>query len=338
MSRLMSYLRTCLCLALGLPALAALSDSAQAAAPPNLPRYYLDIQLDTDQHTAQVRQRIVWTNCCPRPTDELIFNAHSHYQLPDKEVGMTSKIFEILRMMPSESIDFEGHALDVRKVRLVGVERAEDAEELGQPRKVAYQPGESTLPPPRPLGSPAQPRELAAGGEELTFHYDEKSDTALVIPLPRPLRQGDTIALDIEFVLKLPNNYGRWGYWNGITFLTNWLPVLAYYDDKGWQPTPYVSWHQPFFNEAGLFTVRLSLPRSQLVACTAEVARDDPLPDGRRRLEFVPCYARDFVQRSLSGVHRSLWRHQNPLLGSAEERALRALYGRKRPPGTGRVQ
>ncbi len=295
MSRLMSYLRTCLCLALGLPALAALSDPAHAAAPPNLPRYYLDIQLDTEQHTAQVRQRIVWTNRCPRATDELIFNAHSHYKLPSKEEGMTAKIFEILRMMPSESMDFEGHALDVRKVRLVGLERAEDTEELGQPRKVAYQAGAENLPPPRPLAEQKQSRAPSTKSDELAFHYDEKNDTALVVPLPKPVRQGDTIVIEIEFVLKLPNIYGRWGHWNGTTFLTNWLPVLAYYDDKGWQPTPYVSWHQPFFNEAGLFTVRLSLPRGQHVACTAEVARDDPLADGRRRLEFAPCCARDFA-------------------------------------------
>jgi hypothetical protein len=298
MSGLMSYLRTCLCLVLGLPVLAALSETAQAAAPANLPRYYLDIQLDTDQHTAQVRQRIVWTNCCPRTTDELIFNAHSHYKLPDneKEVGMTAKIFEILRVMPSEALDFEGHRLDVRKVRLLGIAAAEAAEELGQPRKIAYQGDETSLPPPRPLGEQTQPRTPAPqASKDLTFHYDEKNDTALVVPLPQPIRQGDTIVVELEFVLKLPNNFGRWGHWNGITFLTNWLPVLAYYDDKGWQPTPYITWHQPFFNEAGLFTACLTLPRGQHVACTAEVARDDPMPDGRRRLQFVPCYARDFA-------------------------------------------
>jgi hypothetical protein len=295
MYRAMSYLRLCSCLALGLLALAALAASAQAATPANLPRYYLDIQLDTDQHTAVVQERIVWTNRCSRPAAELIFNAHSHYKLPDKEVGMTSKIFEILRMMPSESLDFEGHALDVRKARLIKVEPAEDGEELGQPRKIAYQSGgEETLPSPRPLGTQTQPASPARG-EGLPFRYDEKNDSALIVPLPQPVRQGETIVLDLEFVLKLPEMCGRWGHWHGITFLTNWLPVLAYYDANGWQPTPYVCWHQPFYNEAGLFTVRLTLPRGPLVACTAEVARDDPLIDGRRQLEFTPCYARDFA-------------------------------------------
>jgi hypothetical protein len=295
MYRGLSYLRLRLCFALGLLALAAFAGSAQTAPPANLPRYYLDIQLDTDAHTAVVQQRIVWTNCCSRPAAELIFNAHSHYKLPDKEVGMTAKIFEILRMMPSESLDFEGHALDVRKARLIRVEPAEDTEELGHPRKVAYQSdSDDMLPSPRLLGKPAQ-SPSPASSDGLSFRYDEKNDSALIVPLPRPLRQGETIVLDLEFVLKLPETCGRWGHWRGITFLSNWLPVLACYNAAGWQPTPYVCWHQPFYNEAALFTVRLTLPRGQLVACTAEVARDDPVIDGRRQLEFAPCYARDFA-------------------------------------------
>src|SRR5262249_46362799 len=160
-------------------------------------------QLDTDEHTALVRQRIVWTNCCARPAVDLIFNAHSHYRLPDKDVGMTAKIFEILRMMPSESLDFDGHALEVRTVRLVNLERAEDAEELGQPRKVAYQSINSQLPPPRLFDPPANGRRQPAGGvgEGLPFHYDERNDSALVVSLPRPVRRGETITLDLEFVL-----------------------------------------------------------------------------------------------------------------------------------------
>ncbi len=221
-----------------------------------------------------------------RPAEELVFNAHSHYQLPDKDVGMTAKIFEILRMMPSESLDFEGHALDVRQARLVSLAWAEDAGELGQPRKVAFQPSETVLPPPRPL---------AADKDGLPFHYQDKNDSALVVPLPRPVRQGETVTLDLEFVLKLPNVQGRWGYWRGITYLTNWLPVLACYDNTGWQPTPYVCWHQPFFNEAALFTVRLTVPADQHIACTAPVLAELDLGNGRRQLDFAPCCARDFA-------------------------------------------
>jgi hypothetical protein len=282
-----SYLRSGCPRLLALLVVAVLGWPARAAPPPSLPRYYLDIQLDTDEHTALVRQRVSWTNHLPRQATEVVFNAHSHYQLPDKDVGMTAKIFEILRMMPSESLDFEGHALDVRKVRLVKLEWVQDAEELGQPRKVSYQPGlETELPAPRAL-SPAV--------ESLPFHYQENNDSALVVPLPRPVRQSETITLDLEFVLKLPEKQGRWGHWRGITFLTNWLPVLAVYDNNGWQPTPYVCWHQPFYNDAGLFTVRLTVPGDQHVGCTAPVLTECVLANGRRQIDYAPCLARDFA-------------------------------------------
>jgi hypothetical protein len=287
MDRATSHPRTGVRFACGLLAFALLGGTARTAPPPWLPRYSLDIQLDTVQHTALVQQRIVWTNRHARQATQLVFNAHSHYQLPDKDVGMTAKIFEILRMMPSESLDFEGHALDVRKVRLVSLEWMESAEELGQPRKAAYQAGADTMLP--------APRTLMPRDEELPFHYQDDNDSALVVPLPRPVRQGETVTLDLEFELKLPNVQGRWGYWHDITFLTNWLPLLAFYDDAGWHPTPYVCWHQPFFNEAGLFTVRLTLPADQHVACTAPVLAERDLGNGRHQVDFVPCLARDFA-------------------------------------------
>jgi hypothetical protein len=290
MQRAMFNMRPGSRLALGLLGFVLLAGSVQAAPSPYLPRYYLDIQLDTAQHTAVVHQRIAWTNRHARQATELVFNAHSHYQLPDKDVGMTAKIFEILRMMPSESLDLEGHALDVRKVRLMSMEwaeNAEKAEELGQPRKVGHQPDEETVLPP--------PRTLMPLNQDLSFHYQQENDTALVVPLPRPVRQGETITLDLEFVLKLPNTQGRWGYWQGITFLTNWLPVVAFYDDKGWQPTPYICWHQPFYNEAGFFTVRLTTGLEQHIACTAPILAERDLGNGRRQVDFAPCCARDFA-------------------------------------------
>jgi hypothetical protein len=265
--------------ALGLLALIFVAGPAPAAPSPWLPHYDLNVQLDTVERRAIVRQRVVWTNTHQRQATEIVFNAHSHYRLPSKDVGMTAKIFEILRMMPNETLDEEGHALDVRKVRLLGMAWAEDAAELGQPRKVSFQENAEKMPE----------------APELSFHYRDHNDSALVVPLPRPVRQGETITLEVEFVLKLPNKQGRWGYWRNVTFLSNWLPVLAYFDDKGWQPTPYVCWHQPFFNEAGLFNVRLTVPADQHIACTAPVAAEHEVDNGCRQIDFAPCLVRDFA-------------------------------------------
>ena len=96
----------------------------------------------------------------------------------------------------------------------------------------------------------------------------------VVLLHPADPGQGEsvTIMLDIRS-MNLPQKQGRWGQWRGVTFLSNWLPVFAYYGDAPdprpgdedkprpagalWQPTPFVPWHQPFFNEAGIYHVRV---------------------------------------------------------------------------------
>jgi hypothetical protein len=227
---------------------------AAAQVPPWLPTYDLDIHLDTANHVATVRARVTWVNRHARPADELVFNNHAHYKLPDKDVGMTAKIFEIFRMMPGDTLDLQGHAGEVRAVTLLG-------------------PTAAALP----------------------TRYQDGSDTALVVVLPRPVQQGERVTVELDYVLKLPEKQGRWGHWKGVTFLSNWLPLLAFYDEGGWQPTPYVCWHQPFFNEAGVFNVRLTLPADQKVACTASVLAEAVTADGQRRVDYVPIVARDFA-------------------------------------------
>src|SRR5215831_10354952 len=70
----------------------------QAVALDTLPRYALSIDLDVDHHVAHVRQLVTWTNCARRPAHALVFNAHSHYQIPGADVGFLAKMVEILRM------------------------------------------------------------------------------------------------------------------------------------------------------------------------------------------------------------------------------------------------
>ncbi len=188
---------------------------AAAQEPPQLPRYDLDIHLDVLRQCVRVRQRVTWTNPSSRPAEEVVFNVFPHFKLPDADVGMTAKMFEILRVMPGETLDLEGRAGAVRKVELV--------KPAGEVRAVrGAQPDE--LP---------APREVATHAQELRYHYRKDNDTALVVPLPSPVGPGQAVVLDIDYFLRLPQRQGRWGQWLHVTSLANWLPVLAYYDQEG---------------------------------------------------------------------------------------------------------
>jgi hypothetical protein len=237
------------------------------------PRYDLDIHLDLECHIAKVRQRVTWINSHATPAQELVFNAHSHYRLPEKDVGFMAKMLEILRMNPGDVLDFSGPACEIK--------------------------GASLIEPPSPSGvgngSPPSGFQLTSPAPALPFHYREDNATALVVPLPRPVAHGESVSIAIDFVMHLPQKQGRWGQWMGVTFLSNWQPVLAYYDDEGWHPTPFIPWHQPFFNEAGAYNVRVTLPADQNIACTGSILRVDPLAKGMKQVTIAVSCARDFA-------------------------------------------
>ena len=83
---------------------------AAADAPPWLPRYDLDAKVDVANHQVRVRQRVAWTNRHQRPAHEIVFNVHSHYDVPARDVGLLAKTLEMLRLDPGEALNFSGPA------------------------------------------------------------------------------------------------------------------------------------------------------------------------------------------------------------------------------------
>src|SRR5262249_39058640 len=106
---------------------------------------------------------------------------------------------------------------------------------------------------------------------------------------------GGKVEAEIDFVLDLPDFWGRWGHHNGITFLMNWYPVLAHHDSHGWERTPFVPWHQPWYQEAGHYRVRFDLPDDQKVASSGRIIAREASEQGRERLTIEASPSRDFA-------------------------------------------
>jgi hypothetical protein len=144
-------------------------------------------------------------------------------------------------------------------------------------------------------GNAVEMKKASLGPKELPFRWDEPTGTTLVVPLPKPVDQNESVTVDLEFVFHLPQKQGRWGQWDGVTYLSNWLPVLAVFDDKGWQPTPFIPWHQPFFNEAGIYHVRAAVPDGQHVACSGTITGTRKLEEGWQEVSILADGVRDFA-------------------------------------------
>jgi hypothetical protein len=252
-----------------------------------LPRYDLQIVLDVNG-LVNAHQVVTWTNRSEVPTGQIVFNAHAHYSIPDKDIGFLAKTVEILRMAPKEALNFGGPVLQMKQVRY----RSRLPTDRAKP----------TLGPPtaRPLESQhsiSGPMEATSiQGNPVAFRFPDDNLTALIVALPEEVRPGESITLELDYVMKLPPKKGRWGQWDGITTLAQWIPVVAVFNaQKGWQPTPFIPWHQPFFNEAGHYTVQVRLPSDQKLAASATVRQERDLGNGWKEVVFDPVCVRDFA-------------------------------------------
>jgi hypothetical protein len=240
-----------------------------------LPRYEVNMALDVAGHSARFVLRATWTNPQPLPTNQLVFNAHSRYVVPKADIGLSAKTLELLRLAPGDALGVKEPLLDIQRILL-------------------------------PDGS--------GTSFPLAFRYEGDTKTSLVVPLPRPVGPGESVTVELECTLRLPGKQGRWGQWQGVTTLSNWLPVFAYYGPRldpptcppvpqsagpqpacVWQPTPFVPWHQPFFNESGHYRVRATLPADQQIACTGSVVACRTLGDGRQQVDIYAPAVRDFA-------------------------------------------
>ncbi len=155
---------------------------------------------------------------------------------------------------------------------------------------------------------PCEIRQITLAGQPLSFHFEGDTDTTMIVQLPHSVGPGESVTILIELTLFLPEKQGRWGIWEGVTTLSNWLPVFAYYGDKHfgpkpcvlpredrWQPVPFIPWHQPFLNESGIYNVLLTLPCDQVVATSGTIRATEQLPDGRQRLRIEAVGVREFT-------------------------------------------
>lgn len=225
--------------------IAVLAPPVRAVEPPAwLPRYDLDIRIDPAKSLAVVKQRVTFINRHQRPANDLVFNAHARYTIPDDQVGFMAKMAEMLRVAPKENFYFDGPPLEVDSVALLDFDG--------------------------PI-QPAATHRAKAKPRACDYRYGNKNPCTFAVTLDKPVGPGESVTVEIDFHFRIPCKKGRWSNWEEIIALAQWLPTLAVYDDNGWHPQPFIPWHQPFYNEAGVYTARITLPPDQKLACPMPV-------------------------------------------------------------------
>jgi hypothetical protein len=78
---------------------------------------------------------------------------------------------------------------------------------------------------------------VTVDGHEVETAY-EFERSALRVPLPVSLEPGDRATIAMDFQVEIPRemggNYGLFGYFDDVLVLDEFYPVVAVYDDEGW--------------------------------------------------------------------------------------------------------
>lgn len=106
--------------------------------------------------------------------------------------------------------------------------------------------------------------------EEQTLEWEYRSADTLDVAkffLNKVLSPGDTLIIDLNFTVKVPNVLSRLGHFDHHYEITQWYPKPAVYDLKGWHPMSYLDMGE-FYSEWGDFEVSITLPENYRVAAT----------------------------------------------------------------------
>ena len=125
----------------------------------------------------------------------------------------------------------------------------------------------------------------------------ELDNSLMRVPLYQALNPGESVTVAIEFSLRVPtqieSNYGLLAYYDGVLTLAHAYPMVAVYDDEGWNEEIPPDQGDPTYHDASFFTVSLESPDDLIVVASGrEIEREH---NGNKQIvTFATGPARDF--------------------------------------------
>jgi hypothetical protein len=120
-------------------------------------------------------------------------------------------------------------------------------------------------------------------GENLSYSIEGSDSTVLRVDMisglgPGPLDFGDTVTIEIDFQILIPETPDRFGWFYDdapvdllVYNFGNWYPIASVYDERGWHIAPYTFNSETFYSEVAMYNVSLTVPVDYVVAATGEL-------------------------------------------------------------------
>ena len=111
-------------------------------------------------------------------------------------------------------------------------------------------------------------------GQVLKYSLQGEDNTILKVELSKPLKQNNTIELIMDFIVKIPPANERFGYGENNFNLGNWYPVVAVYDETGWNLDKYYAIGDPFYSDSSNYEVTIKVPKEYILAASGKLLKE----------------------------------------------------------------
>lgn len=132
--------------------------------------------------------------------------------------------------------------------------------------------------------------EVAVDGREVPATL---RDTSVLVDLGRAVGPGDRTEIRIVMRMELPRFPERFGRWNDLTLLGNWIPTVAVREPGAWRLDPFGSIGDPFLSEVADYDVAITVDENAAVVGTGTLVAVADSGAGRREWRFDAPAVRD---------------------------------------------
>ena len=149
---------------------------------------------------------------------------------------------------------------------------------------------------------------------------DTEDETDIRVPLPREVKPGETLTIDVAWDAKMPSIVERTGYWEDFYLIAQWFPKLARLEPTGeWRHFPFYHLTE-FYSDFGTYDVTIDVPAGMLVGATG-IRVSSSSEKGREIVRYHQADVHDFAWTAWSS-----FRERNAVVDGVR---IRCLY----PPG-----
>jgi hypothetical protein len=123
---------------------------------------------------------------------------------------------------------------------------------------------------------------------------DARDRTLARLPLPKPVRPGETLDVRFDFTARLPRLFMRSGHAEPFFFVAQWFPKLAVFDEGRWRAHQYHA-ESEFFADFGVYDVTLTVPSDYVLGYTGEAVEERNNGDGTKTVTVHAEDVHDFA-------------------------------------------